>query len=154
MTNAEINALKGEELAAAVAREVFHRKDIGYYGPPASGPWRHDKSVRFDTRIEAVSAYRKYHAQEGGSRFGIQEPDDFEPSLCYWVDGWGPRMCGEYDRDIATAWEIVEWIAVQADRRIRNKFDKSMEGYWLGPASEVAKNICREVLRAVRKEET
>lgn len=105
LTPAAVRAMPaGRELDRLLAEWLFARTGVGYYGPPAdpAEEWSHDKSVRHDTPEQAVAAYRVYHDARHGpaGRPGYMKPKDFEPSLCYWQDGWGPRLVDEYSEYI------------------------------------------------------
>ncbi len=58
------------------------------------------------------------------------------------------------DRDIAAAWEVVEWMDLQADRKVRGRFEFTMEGMWCAPAKEVALEICLAALAAIKSTTT
>ena len=101
----------GVRLNALVEEQVFGHTGIGYYGPPAEAPWTHVRSVWHESYEEARTAYRAYHTRVHGSGArGIVDPDEFDPALCWWQDGWGSRTVGDYSEDIAEAWIVVSHV--------------------------------------------
>ena len=72
------------------------------------------------------------------------------------VDGYLDETTGRevasYDTDIASAWEIVEWMHLQADGKVRQRFESWMEWMWCAPAAEVACYICEAAEKAVEEQ--
>lgn len=101
------NLPAGRETDKMIAIDVFGFTGLGYYGPPESGFWAHDKSVRFDTKAEAEAAFVAYQkTKTPAERLGCCT--ELHADLCHWKEGWGPLFVPEYSTNIAEAFLVVE----------------------------------------------